>query len=133
MLRLWLNGQPPQESPVPLPAVLILLEKSPDEPLRTLLTQEVPDAVLCSIGEATLALCPLSAGQAAVEICLHLATQMNCRCYYSLPVQAPAELPIRYQALLERKSFAFYPGQQVFAQTAAAESAGRARKSWKRR
>ena len=50
ILRLWLNGQPPQESPVPLPAVLILLEKSPDEPLRTLLTQEVPDAVLCSIG-----------------------------------------------------------------------------------
>lgn len=57
ILRLWLNGQPPQESPVPLPAVLILLEKSPDEQLRTLLTQEVPDAVLCSIGEATLALC----------------------------------------------------------------------------
>lgn len=125
ILRLWLNGQPPQESPVPLPAVLILLEKSPDEPLRTLLTQEVPDAVLCSIGEATLALCPLSAGQSAVEICLHLATQMNCRCYYSLPVQVPAELPIRYQALLERKKLRFfYPGQQVFAQTAA-ESAGK--------
>lgn len=125
ILRLWLNGQPPQESPVPLPAVLILLEKSPDEPLRTLLTQEVPDAVLCSIGEATLALCPLSAGQSAVEICLHLATQMNCRCYYSLPVQAPAELPIRYQALLERKKLRFfYPGQQVFAQTTT-ESAGK--------
>lgn len=125
ILRLWLNGQPPQESPVPLPAVLILLEKSPDEPLRTLLTREVPDAVLCSIGEATLALCPLSAGQSAVEICLHLATQMNCRCYYSLPVQAPAELPIRYQALLERKKLRFfYPGQQVFAQTTT-ESAGK--------
>ena len=124
-LRLWVNGQPSEEGLVHFPAVPILLEMSPDERLRGLLAQETPDSVVCAVGEASLALCALSAGQAAVEICLHLATQMNCRCYYSLPVQAPAELPIRYQALLERKKLRFfYPGQQVFAQTAA-ESAGK--------
>lgn len=124
-LRLWINGQPSEEGLVRFPAVPILLEMSPDERLRGLLAQETPDCVVCAVGEASLALCAPAAGQSAVDICLHLATQMHCRCYYSLPIQSPSELPARYQALLERKKLRFfYPGQQVFAQTAA-ESAGK--------
>ena len=124
-LRLWVNGQPSEEGLVRFPAVPILLEMSPDERLRGLLAQETPDCVVCAVGEASLALCAPAAGQSAVEICLHLATQMHCRCYYGLPIQSPSELPARYQALLERKKLRFfYPGQQVFAQTAA-ESAGK--------
>ena len=112
-LRLWINGQPSEEGLVRFPAVPILLEMSPDERLRGLLAQ------------ASLALCAPADGQSAVDICLHLATQMHCRCYYGLPIQSPSELPARYQALLERKKLRFfYPGQQVFAQTAA-ESAGK--------
>ena len=124
-LRLWVNGQPSEEGLVRFPAVPILLEMSPDERLRGLLAQETPDCVVCAVGEASLALCAPAAGQSAVDICLHLATQMHCRCYYGLPIQSPSELPARYQALLERKKLRFfYPGQQVFAQTAA-ESAGK--------
>ena len=124
-LRLWINGQPSEEGLVRFPAVPILLEMSPDERLRGLLAQETPDCVVCAVGEASLALCAPAAGQSAVDICLHLATQMHCRCYYGLPIQSPSELPARYQALLERKKLRFfYPGQQVFAQTAA-ESAGK--------
>lgn len=124
-LRLWVNGQPSEEGLVRFPAVPILLEMSPDERLRSLLAQETPDCVVCAVGEASLALCAPAAGQSAVDICLHLATQMHCRCYYGLPIQSPSELPARYQALLERKKLRFfYPGQQVFAQTAA-ESAGK--------
>ena len=124
-LRLWVNGQPSEEGLVRFPAVPILLEMSPDERLRGLLAQETPDCVICAVGEASLALCAPAAGQSAVDICLHLATQMHCRCYYGLPIQSPSELPARYQALLERKKLRFfYPGQQVFAQTAA-ESAGK--------
>ena len=124
-LRLWINGQPSEEGLVHFPAVPILLEMSPDERLRGLLAQETPDCVVCAVGEASLALCAPAAGQSAVDICLHLATQMHCRCYYGLPIQSPSELPARYQALLERKKLRFfYPGQQVFAQTAA-ESAGK--------
>ena len=124
-LRLWVNGQPSEEGLVRFPAVPILLEMSPDERLRGLLAQETPDYVVCAVGEASLALCAPAAGQSAVDICLHLATQMHCRCYYGLPIQSPSELPARYQALLERKKLRFfYPGQQVFAQTAA-ESAGK--------
>ena len=124
-LRLWVNGQPSEEGLVHFPAVPILLEMSPDERLRGLLAQETPDYVVCAVGEASLALCAPAAGQSAVDICLHLATQMHCRCYYGLPIQSPSELPARYQALLERKKLRFfYPGQQVFAQTAA-ESAGK--------
>ena len=123
-LRLWVNGQPSEEGLVRFPAVPILLEMSPDERLRGLLAQETPDCVVCAVGEASLALCA-PAAQSAVDICLHLATQMHCRCYYGLPIQSPSELPARYQALLERKKLRFfYPGQQVFAQTAA-ESAGK--------
>ena len=125
VLRLWVNGQPSEEGLVRFPAVPILLEMSPDERLRGLLAQETPDYVVCAVGEASLALCAPAAGQSAVDICLHLATQMHCRCYYGLPIQSPSELPARYQALLERKKLRFfYPGQQVFAQTAA-ESAGK--------
>ena len=103
-LRLWVNGQPSEEGLVRFPAVPILLEMSPDERLRGLLAQETPDCVVCAVGEASL---------------------MHCRCYYGLPIQSPSELPARYQALLERKKLRFfYPGQQVFAQTAA-ESAGK--------
>lgn len=124
-LRLWVNGQPSEEGLVRFPAVPILLEMSPDERLRGLLAQETPDCVVCAVGEASLALCAPADGQSAVDICLHLATQMHCRCYYGLPIQSPSELPARYQALLERKKLRFfYPGQQVFAQTAA-ESAGK--------
>ena len=124
-LRLWVNGQPSEEGLVHFPAVPILLEMSPDERLRGLLAQETPDCVVCAVGEASLALCSPADGQSAVDICLHLATQMHCRCYYGLPIQSPSELPARYQALLERKKLRFfYPGQQVFAQTAA-ESAGK--------
>ena len=124
-LRLWINGQPSEEGLVRFPAVPILLEMSPDERLRGLLAQETPDCVVCAVGEASLALCAPAAGQSAVDICLHLATQMHCRCYYGLPIQSPSELPARYQALLERKKLRFfYPGQQVFAQTAA-ESTGK--------
>ena len=124
-LRLWVNGQPSEEGLVRFPAVPILLEMSPDERLRGLLAQETPDCVVCAVGEASLALCAPAADQSAVDICLHLATQMHCRCYYGLPIQSPSELPARYQALLERKKLRFfYPGQQVFAQTAA-ESAGK--------
>lgn len=124
-LRLWVNGQPSEEGLVRFPAVPILLEMSPDERLRGLLAQETPDCVVCAVGEASLALCAPAAGQSAVDICLHLATQMHCRCYYGLPIQSPSELPARYQALLERKKLRFfYPGQQVFAQTAA-ESVGK--------
>ncbi|MFR2020582.1 MAG: AraC family transcriptional regulator [Christensenellales bacterium] len=123
-LRLWINGQPSEEGLVRFPAVPILLEMSPDERLRGLLAQETPDYVVCAVGEASLALCAPADGQSAVDICLHLATQMHCRCYYGLPIQSPSELPARYQALLERKKLRFYPGQQVFAQTAA-ESAGK--------
>ena len=124
-LRLWVNGQPSEEGLVRFPAVPILLEMSPDERLRGLLAQETPDYVVCAVGEASLALCAPAAGQSAVDICLHLATQMHCRCYYGLPIQSPSELPARYQTLLERKKLRFfYPGQQVFAQTAA-ESAGK--------
>ncbi len=124
-LRLWINGQPSEEGLVRFPAVPILLEMSPDERLRGLLAQETPDCVVCAVGEASLALCAPADGQSAVDICLHLATQMHCRCYYGLPIQSPSELPARYQALLERKKLRFfYPGQQVFAQTAA-ESAGK--------
>ena len=124
-LRLWVNGQPSEEGLVRFPAVPILLEMSPDERLRGLLAQETPDCIVCAVGEASLALCAPAAGQSAVDICLHLATQMHCRCYYGLPIQSPSELPARYQALLERKKLRFfYPGQQVFAQTAA-ESAGK--------
>ena len=124
-LRLWVNGQPSEEGLVRFPAVPILLEMSSDERLRGLLAQETPDCVVCAVGEASLALCAPAAGQSAVDICLHLATQMHCRCYYGLPIQSPSELPARYQALLERKKLRFfYPGQQVFAQTAA-ESAGK--------
>ena len=124
-LRLWVNGQPSEEGLVRFPAVPILLEMSPDERLRGLLAQETPDYVVCAVGEASLALCAPAAGQSAVDICLHLATQMHCRCYYGLPIQSPSELPARYQALLERKKLRFfYPGQQVFAQTAA-EPAGK--------
>ena len=120
ILRLWVNGQPSEEGLVHFPAVPILLEMSPDERLRGLLAQETPDYVVCAVGEASLALCAPAAGQSAVDICLHLATQMHCRCYYGLPIQSPSELPARYQALLERKKLRFfYPGQQVFAQTAA--------------
>lgn len=123
-LRLWVNGQPSEEGLVRFPAVPILLEMSPDEHLRSLLAQETPDCVVCAVGEASLALCAPAAGQSAVDICLHLATQMHCRCYYGLPIQSPSELPARYQALLERKKLRFfYPGQQVFAQTA--EAAGK--------
>ncbi len=122
---LRLNGQPSEEGLVRFPAVPILLEMSPDERLRGLLAQETPDCVVCAVGEASLALCAPAADQSAVDICLHLATQMHCRCYYGLPIQSPSELPARYQALLERKKLRFfYPGQQVFAQTAA-ESAGK--------
>ena len=124
-LRLWINGQPSEEGLVHFPAVPILLEMSPNERLRGLLAQETPDCVVCAVGEASLALCAPAAGQSAVDICLHLATQMHCRCYYGLPIQSSSELPARYQALLERKKLRFfYPGQQVFAQTAA-ESAGK--------
>ena len=124
-LRLWVNGQPSEEGLVRFPAVPILLEMSPDERLRGLLAQETPDCVVCAVGEASLALCAPADGQSAVDICLHLAPQMHCRCYYGLPIQSPSELPARYQALLERKKLRFfYPGQQVFAQTAA-ESAGK--------
>lgn len=123
-LRLWLNGQPPQQSPVRFPAFLILLETPPGERLRALLAQETPDFVATSAGDAALALCSPSGGQSAAEICLHLAAQLNCRCYYSLPIQTLSALPLRYQALLERRKLRFfYPGQQVFAQTAA-ETAG---------
>lgn len=124
-LRLWVNGQPSEEGLVRFPAVPILLEMSPDERLRGLLAQETPDYVVCAVGEASLALCAPAAGQSAVDICLHLATQMHCRCYYGLPIQSPSELPARYQALWERKKLRFfYPGQQVFAQTTT-ESAGK--------
>lgn len=63
----------------------------------------------------SLALCAFADTDTAAEICLHLSSQLQCRCYYSPSADRLEQLPERYQALLEcRRLRFFYPGQQVF-------------------
>lgn len=116
-LRLWITGQPgPENVPAPaLPVFLLMAEHLPDDALRTLLNREAPEAILAQQEDVSLALCAFAGMDTAAEICLHLSSQLNCRCYYSQSADSLAQLPDRYQALLEcRRLRFFYPGQQVF-------------------
>ena len=116
-LRLWITGQPgPENVPAPvLPAFLLMAEHLPDEAFRSLLNREAPEAILAQQEDVSLALCAFADTDTAAEICLHLSSQLQCRCYYSPSADRLEQLPERYQALLEcRRLRFFYPGQQVF-------------------
>lgn len=119
-LRMWLGGREASSGmpPPAFPAVMLLMECLLDSPLRALVSQEMPEAITLQREDATVALCACGSVQVAAEWCTHLASVLNCRCYYSLPLSSLQDLPACYAALTELKRLRFfYPGQRVFAQS----------------
>ncbi len=119
-LRLWLSGKPgPPGIPEPaFPAVLLMAAAAPGEGPRRLMAAAAPGATLVQREGMTVALCAPSVHLDVAQLLSQLAAALNCRWYYSLPIQRLSDLPAHYEALLELRRLRFLsPGQRVFSQT----------------
>lgn len=110
VLRQLLIGEVPNQSlHANPPYVLALFNHGDFTTVRSGLLSLVPSAMVGQKSGCVAVLFPQVSDETTIEdVCRHMATELGCRCFYSVPFSTLAEVATQYETLTELRSLRFW-------------------------